>query len=190
MLFNRYVDWYGNIQNASSVRGFNYTGTWLCFQFPRPKSKDPSQEKKINVYCTKPVFKEKMSVNVLNTKPTHYIIYRHENGPKAETHPHRITFQHSPPGRVTGWCHTVWAIQASYLILVDEEKHDGQNLQEEDEQEQNEELWRHKGKRRRRLSNWRHHLPGRNKKKTVALVSMKNKLRRKKRTWDTTVRRD
>lgn len=107
-----------------------------------------------------------MSVNVLNTKPTHYMIYRHENAPKAETHAHRITFQHSPLGRVTGWCHPVWAIQASYLILVDEEKHDGQNLQEEDEQEQNEELWRHKGKRRRRLSDWRHHLPGRNKKKT------------------------
>lgn len=39
------------------------------------------------------------------------------------------------------------AIKASYLILVDEEKHDGQNLQEEDEQEEDEELWRHKGKR-------------------------------------------
>lgn len=35
------------------------------------------------------------------------------------------------------------AIKASYLILVDEEKHDGQNLQEEDEQEEDEELWRH-----------------------------------------------
>lgn len=110
-----------------------------------------------------------MSVNVLNTKPTHYMIYRHENAPKAETHAHRITFQHSPLGRVTGWCHSVWAIQASYLILVDEEKHDGQNLQEEDEQEQNEELWRHKGKRRRRLSDWRHHLPERNKKKNLSL---------------------
>lgn len=31
--------------------------------------------------------------------------------------------------------------QASYLILVDEEEHDEQNLQEEDKQEQDEELW-------------------------------------------------
>lgn len=35
----------------------------------------------------------------------------------------------------------------SYLVLVDEEKHNGQNLQEEDEQEEDEELWTHKGKR-------------------------------------------
>lgn len=35
----------------------------------------------------------------------------------------------------------------SYLVLVDEEKHDGQNFQEEDEQEEDEELWRHKEKR-------------------------------------------
>lgn len=38
------------------------------------------------------------------------------------------------------------AIKESYLILIDKEKHDGQNLQEEDEQEEDEELWRHKGK--------------------------------------------
>lgn len=37
------------------------------------------------------------------------------------------------------------AVKVSYLILVDEEKHDGQNLQEEDEQEEDEELWRQKG---------------------------------------------
>lgn len=30
--------------------------------------------------------------------------------------------------------------QASYLVLVDEEEHDEQNLQEEDKQEQDEEL--------------------------------------------------
>lgn len=47
--------------------------------------------------------------------------------------------------------HTVIVIKVSYLVLVDEEKHDGQNLQEEDEQEQNEELWRHKGKRKGQL---------------------------------------
>lgn len=35
-------------------------------------------------------------------------------------------------------------IAATYLILVDEEKHDRQNFQEEDEQEQDKELWRHK----------------------------------------------
>ena len=35
----------------------------------------------------------------------------------------------------------------SYLVLVDEEKHDGQNFQEEDKQEEDEELWRHNGKR-------------------------------------------
>lgn len=34
----------------------------------------------------------------------------------------------------------------SYLILIDEEKHDGQNFQHEDEQEEDEELWRHKGR--------------------------------------------
>lgn len=44
------------------------------------------------------------------------------------------------------------AIKVSYLVLVDEEKHDGQNLQEEDEQEEDEELWRHKGKREDHLS--------------------------------------
>ncbi|TNN58839.1 hypothetical protein EYF80_030988 [Liparis tanakae] len=35
----------------------------------------------------------------------------------------------------------------SYLVSVDEEKHDGQNLQEEDEQEEDEELRRQGGKR-------------------------------------------
>lgn len=40
------------------------------------------------------------------------------------------------------------AIKESYLILIDKEKHDGQNLQEEDEQEEDEELWRQKGKRK------------------------------------------
>lgn len=39
-------------------------------------------------------------------------------------------------------------IEMSYLILVDEEKHDGQNLQEEDEQEEDEELRRRNGKRK------------------------------------------
>lgn len=41
----------------------------------------------------------------------------------------------------------VRVIKVSYLVLIDEEKHDGQDLQEEDEQEEDEELWRHKGKR-------------------------------------------
>lgn len=39
---------------------------------------------------------------------------------------------------------TMRVIVATYLILVDEEKHDRQNFQEEDEQEQDKELWRHK----------------------------------------------
>lgn len=36
-------------------------------------------------------------------------------------------------------------LQASYLVLVDEEEHDEQNLQEEDKQEQDEELRDTKG---------------------------------------------
>lgn len=59
--------------------------------------------------------------------------------------------------------HTMRAIKVSYLVLVDEEKHDGQNLQEEDDQEQEEELWRHKGKRKGQLSDLIHHLSGRRK---------------------------
>lgn len=37
-------------------------------------------------------------------------------------------------------------MKVSYLVLIDEEKHDGQDFQEEDEQEKDEELWRQKGK--------------------------------------------
>lgn len=59
--------------------------------------------------------------------------------------------------------HTMRAIKVSYLVLVDEEKHDGQNLQEEDDQEQEEELWRHKRKRKGQLSDLIHHLSGRRK---------------------------
>lgn len=36
-------------------------------------------------------------------------------------------------------------IKVSYLVLVDEEQHDGQNFQEKDEQEEDEELWRRRG---------------------------------------------
>lgn len=50
------------------------------------------------------------------------------------------------------------AIKVSYLILIDEEKHDGQNLQDKDEQEEDEELWRHKWKVRRQLSHLTPHL--------------------------------
>lgn len=39
-------------------------------------------------------------------------------------------------------------IHAPYLILVDEEQHDGQDLQEEDEQEEDEELQKYKRKGR------------------------------------------
>ncbi len=49
-------------------------------------------------------------------------------------------------------------LERSYLVLVDEEKHDGQDLQEEDEQEEDEELWRHKGEERGQLSYLIHHL--------------------------------
>lgn len=48
--------------------------------------------------------------------------------------------------KITGY-NMVRVIKVSYLVLIDEEKHDGQDLQEEDEQEEDEELWRHKGKR-------------------------------------------
>lgn len=44
--------------------------------------------------------------------------------------------------------HMMRAIAVSYLVLVDEEKHDGQNLQEEDEQEEDEELWGHREEKR------------------------------------------
>lgn len=45
--------------------------------------------------------------------------------------------------------HMIRAIKMSYLVLVDEEQHDGQNLQEEDDEKEDEELWRHKGKKGR-----------------------------------------
>lgn len=61
------------------------------------------------------------------------------------------------------------AIKVSYLVLVDEEKHDGQNLQEEDDQEQEEELWRHKGKRKGQLSDLIHRLSGRRKRPGICL---------------------
>lgn len=48
--------------------------------------------------------------------------------------------------KITGY-NMMRTIKVSYLVLVDEEKHDGQNLQEEDEQEEDKELWKHKGKR-------------------------------------------
>lgn len=87
-----------------------------------------------------------------------------------------------PPRRLTGKCDTVWAIEVSYLILVDEEKHDGQNLQEKDEQEQNEELWRHRKKSRGRLSDRRYHRWHSEYGATVTLVSMKErKMRGKKK---------
>lgn len=43
-------------------------------------------------------------------------------------------------------------IKVSYLVLVDEEKHDRQDLQEENEQEEDEKLWRHKEEREDHLS--------------------------------------
>lgn len=58
--------------------------------------------------------------------------------------------------KITGY--NIRANKVSYLVLVDEEKHDGQNLQEEDEQEEDEELQRHKGKREGQLSHLTHHL--------------------------------
>lgn len=36
---------------------------------------------------------------------------------------------------------------ATYLILVNEEEHDRQDFQEEDDQEEDKELWRHRVKR-------------------------------------------
>lgn len=39
------------------------------------------------------------------------------------------------------------AIKVPYLVLVDEEKHYGQNLQEKDEQKEDEELWRQREER-------------------------------------------
>lgn len=49
--------------------------------------------------------------------------------------------------KITGY-YMIKTIEMSYLILVDEEKHDGQNLQEEDEQEEDEELRRRNGNRK------------------------------------------
>lgn len=44
-------------------------------------------------------------------------------------------------------------VLVSYLILVDKEQHDGQNLQEENEQEEDKELWKHKERRQSHLTN-------------------------------------
>ena len=58
---------------------------------------------------------------------------------------------------------TMKAIKVSYLVLVDEEKHDGQNLQEEDKQEEDEELWETQREERGQLSYLIHHLSARRK---------------------------
>lgn len=91
--------------------------------------------------------------------------------------------------------HTAIAVKVSYLVLVDEEEHDGQNLQEEDEQEQNEELRRHKGKKRGQLSDWIQHLSGRRRRprgdnRHLSLESLGSTNWREWKRADTRLRRD
>lgn len=105
-----------------------------------------------------------MSADVLFTKPTNNKLLRTWKQPQRWDAVtlyllHETIFSQQPLTNSVSWeyyriHHTVIAIKVPYLVLVDEEKHDGQNLQEEDEQEQNEELWRHKGKRKGQLSDW------------------------------------